>query len=205
MSGQILIISGPSGSGKSTLLSRLMAEFDNLYFSISSTTREPRAGEKNGVDYNFISTDEFKQGIEQGKFLEWANVHKNYYGTSLEPVEKALKDDKIVIFDIDVQGFHLAMKQYKELITSVFITTKDRLELKKRLIKRGSDDEQTIENRLFNAATEIAHISEYDYLIINDDLDSSYEKLKAIFISMRSKTQSFIINDVIESWSECSI
>lgn len=203
MSGQILIISGPSGSGKSTLLSRLMAEFENLYFSISSTTREPRAGEKNGVDYNFISTDEFKQGIEQGKFLEWANVHKNYYGTSLEPVEKALKDDKIVIFDIDVQGFHLAMKQYKELITSVFITTKDRLELKKRLIKRGSDDEQTIENRLFNAATEIAHIGEYDYLIINDDLDSSYEKLKAIFISMRSKTQSFIINDVIESWSEC--
>ena len=203
MSGQILIISGPSGSGKSTLLSRLMAEFDNLYFSISSTTREPRAGEKNGVDYNFISTDEFKQGIEQGTFLEWANVHKNYYGTSLEPVEKALKDDKIVIFDIDVQGFHLAMKQYKELITSVFITTKDRLELKKRLIKRGSDDEQTIENRLFNAATEIAHIGEYDYLIINDDLDSSYEKLKAIFISMRSKTQSFIINDVIESWSEC--
>ncbi|WP_086239174.1 guanylate kinase [Campylobacter devanensis] len=203
MSGQILIISGPSGSGKSTLLSRLMAEFDNLYFSISSTTREPRAGEKNGVDYNFISTDDFKQGIEQGKFLEWANVHKNYYGTSLEPVEKALKDDKIVIFDIDVQGFHLAMKQYKELITSVFITTKDRLELKKRLIKRGSDDEQTIENRLFNAATEIAHIGEYDYLIINDDLDSSYEKLKAIFISMRSKTQSFIINDVIESWSEC--
>lgn len=205
MSGQILIISGPSGSGKSTLLSRLMAEFDNLYFSISSTTREPRAGEKNGVDYNFISTDEFKQGIEQGKFLEWANVHKNYYGTSLEPVEKALKDDKIVIFDIDVQGFHLAMKQYKELITSVFITTKDRLELKKRLIKRGSDDEQTIENRLFNAATEIAHIGEYDYLIINDDLDSSYEKLKAIFISMRSKTQSFIINDVIENWSECQI
>jgi guanylate kinase len=205
MSGQILIISGPSGSGKSTLLSRLMAEFDNLYFSISSTTREPRAGEKNGVDYNFISTDEFKQGIEQGKFLEWANVHKNYYGTSLEPVEKALKDGKIVIFDIDVQGFHLAMKQYKELITSVFITTKDRHELKKRLIKRGSDDEQTIENRLFNAATEIAHIGEYDYLIINDDLDGSYEKLKAIFISMRSKTQSFILNDVIESWSECSI
>jgi guanylate kinase len=205
MSGQILIISGPSGSGKSTLLSRLMAEFDNLYFSISSTTREPRAGEKNGVDYNFISTDEFKQGIEQGKFLEWANVHKNYYGTSLEPVEKALKDGKIVIFDIDVQGFHLAMKQYKELITSVFITTKDRHELKKRLIKRGSVDEQTIENRLFNAATEIAHIGEYDYLIINDDLDSSYEKLKAIFISMRSKTQSFILNDVIESWSECSI
>ena len=92
MSGQILLISGPSGSGKSTLLSRLMAEFDNIYFSISSTTREPRAGERDGIDYHFITTDEFKQGINQGKFLEWANVHKNYYGTSLEPVEKALKD-----------------------------------------------------------------------------------------------------------------
>ncbi|MBE6429641.1 MULTISPECIES: guanylate kinase [Campylobacter] len=203
MSGQILIISGPSGSGKSTLLSRLISEFDNIYFSISSTTREPRDGEQNGVNYHFIDVDEFQKGIDEGKFLEWANVHKNYYGTSLEPVEKALKDGKIVIFDIDVQGYHLAMKKYSHIITSVFVTTKDRHELKKRLTKRGSDDAQTIENRLFNAATEIAYISEYDYLIINDDLDSSYERLKSIFISLSSKTQSFNLNDVIESWSEC--
>ncbi|MEE3705024.1 guanylate kinase [Campylobacter sp. CX2-8023-23] len=203
MKGQILIISGPSGSGKSTLLSRLMSEFDNIYFSISSTTRMPRDGEQDGVDYNFISVDEFKKGIDEGKFLEWANVHKNYYGTSLEPVEKALKDGKIVIFDIDVQGFYLAMKEYNDIITSVFITTKDRHELKRRLIKRGSDDAQTIENRLFNAATEIAHIGEYDYLIINENIDKSYDCLKSIFVSMGSKSQSFDINEVIESWNEC--
>lgn len=203
MKGQILIISGPSGSGKSTLLSRLMSEFDNIYFSISSTTRTPRDGEQDGVDYNFINVDEFKKGIDEGKFLEWANVHKNYYGTSLEPVEKALKDGKIVIFDIDVQGFYLVMKKYSSIITSVFITTKDRYELKRRLINRGSDDAQTIENRLFNAATEIAHIGEYDYLIINENIDKSYDCLKSIFISMGSKSQSFDINQVIESWSEC--
>ena len=89
MSGQILIISGPSGSGKSTLLSRLISEFDNIYFSISSTTREPRDGEQNGVNYHFINVDEFQKGIDEGKFLEWANVHKNYYGTSLEREKKA--------------------------------------------------------------------------------------------------------------------
>ena len=92
MSGQILILSGPSGSGKSTLLSKLMKEFDGIYFSISSTTRSIREGEIAGVSYHYISEDEFKRGIDEGKFLEWAQVHKNYYGTSLEPVEAALKD-----------------------------------------------------------------------------------------------------------------
>ena len=114
----------------------------------------------------------------------------------------AFDDVYFAIFDIDIQGYYLAMKEYNDIITSVFITTKDRHELKRRLIKRGSDDAQTIENRLFNAATEIAHIGEYDYLIINDDIDNAYERLKSIFISMSSKSQSFNINEVIESWNE---
>lgn len=146
MSGQILILSGPSGSGKSTLLSKLMKEFDGIYFSISSTTRSIREGEIAGVSYHYISEDEFKRGIDEGKFLEWAQVHKNYYGTSLEPVEAALKAGKIVIFDIDVQGFHLAQKKYGEIITSVFVTTKNRDELKKRLKLRGTDSDEVIEN-----------------------------------------------------------
>ncbi|QQF52194.1 guanylate kinase [Campylobacter fetus] len=203
MSGQILIISGPSGSGKSTLLSKLMRDFDNIYFSISSTTRSIRDGEKDGVNYHYISEDEFKIGIETAKFLEWAYVHKNYYGTSLEPVEKALKDGKIVIFDIDVQGFHLAMKKYREIITSVFVTTKDRNELKRRLEIRDADLKDVIENRLFNAATEMGHINEYDYLIINDDLDRSYSSLKSIFETMRVKTKNYDINAVIDSWNVC--
>ncbi|HDX6330182.1 guanylate kinase [Campylobacter fetus] len=203
MSGQILIISGPSGSGKSTLLSKLMRDFDNIYFSISSTTRSIRDGEKDGVNYHYISEDEFKTGIETAKFLEWAYVHKNYYGTSLEPVEKALKDGKIVIFDIDVQGFHLAMKKYREIITSVFVTTKDRNELKRRLEIRDADLKDAIENRLFNAATEMGHINEYDYLIINDDLDRSYSSLKSIFETMSVKTKNYDINAVINSWNVC--
>ncbi|CAM2747413.1 guanylate kinase [Campylobacter hyointestinalis] len=200
MSGQILILSGPSGSGKSTLLSKLMKEFDGIYFSISSTTRSIREGEIAGVSYHYISEDEFKRGIDEGKFLEWAQVHKNYYGTSLEPVEAALKAGKIVIFDIDVQGFHLAQKKYGEIITSVFVTTKNRDELKKRLKLRGTDSDEVIENRLFNAATEMAHISEYDYLIINENLEKSYLDLRAIFSSLLVKVENYAVNQVIDDW-----
>ena len=120
MRGQILLLSGPSGSGKSTVLSRLFAEFSNVYFSISSTTRSPRAGEKDGVNYHFISLAEFEKDIKDGLFLEWARVHGNYYGTSLKPVLEALNNDKIVVFDIDVQGYFLAQKKYAKQITSVF-------------------------------------------------------------------------------------
>lgn len=200
MSGQILILSGPSGSGKSTLLSKLMKEFDGIYFSISSTTRSIREGEIAGVSYHYISEDEFKRGIDEGKFLEWAQVHKNYYGTSLEPVEAALKAGKIVIFDIDVQGFHLAQKKYGEIITSVFVTTKNRDELKKRLKLRGTDSDEVIENRLFNAATEMAYISEYDYLIINENLEKSYLDLRAIFSSLLVKVENYAVNQVIDDW-----
>lgn len=121
MSGQILILSGPSGSGKSTLLSRALKEIDGLVFSISSTTRAPRDGEIDGVHYHFVSEDEFKKGIEAGEFLEWANVHKNFYGTSLIQVKKALGEGKIVVFDIDVQGFKLAKEKLAKIITSVLL------------------------------------------------------------------------------------
>ncbi|ANE36378.1 deoxyguanylate kinase / guanylate kinase [Campylobacter iguaniorum] len=203
MSGQILLLSGPSGSGKSTLLSKLMSEFDNIYFSISSTTRAIRDGEKEGVNYYYISEEEFKNDIKEGKFLEWACVHKNYYGTSLKPVQAALEEGKIVIFDIDVQGFHLAKKIYNDIITSVFVTTKDRNELKKRLKSRGTDSDDVIENRLFNAATEMGHIDEYDYIIINEDLQKSYESLKAIFQSIGVRSDNYDINAVVENWNVC--
>ena len=108
MKGQILIVSGPSGSGKSTLLSRLLKEEKDLYFSISTTTRAPRQGEAHGVNYYFTDEKEFKKGIDEGEFLEWACVHNNYYGTSLKPVLRALDAGKIAIFDIDVQGFNIA-------------------------------------------------------------------------------------------------
>lgn len=203
MAGQILVISGPSGSGKSTLLDRLLKEEeDGIYFSISSTTRDIREGEEEGVNYYYISQDEFKEGIQKGEFLEWAKVHKNYYGTSLKPVKEALEKDKIVIFDIDVQGFKIVMSKFKEVTTSVFITTKDQKELKKRLQNRGTDSDNIIEQRIFNAVGEMEHILEYDYFFINDNLDQSYQNLRSILNCMRIKSSNINLRESINSWLE---
>lgn len=201
MKGQILIISGPSGSGKSTLLGRLLKEENDLYFSISSTTRAPRQGETEGVNYYFINKDEFKKGIDTDEFLEWAFVHGNYYGTSLKPVLKALKEGKIAIFDIDVQGFNIAKSKFAENITSVFITTASKNELKSRLQNRGTDSAQTIEKRLINAVGEMEHILEYDYFLINDDLQNCYENLRGILRSMRLKTSNLDAKEIINKWN----
>jgi len=201
LKGQILIISGPSGSGKSTLLSRLLKEENDLYFSISSTTRAPRQGETDGVNYYFISEDEFKKGIDADEFLEWACVHGNYYGTSLKPVLKALEEGKIAIFDIDVQGFNIAKSKFAENITSVFITTASKNELKSRLQNRGTDSAETIEKRLINAVGEMEHILEYDYFLINDDLQNCYENLRGILRSMRLKTSNLDAKEIINKWN----
>jgi len=201
LKGQILIISGPSGSGKSTLLSRLLKEENDLYFSISSTTRAPRQGETEGVNYYFINKDEFKKGIDADEFLEWAFVHGNYYGTSLKPVLKALEEGKIAIFDIDVQGFNIAKSKFAQNITSVFITTASKNELKSRLQNRGTDSAQTIEKRLINAVGEMEHILEYDYFLINDDLQNCYENLRGILRSMRLKTSNLDAKEIINKWN----
>ena len=201
MKGQILIVSGPSGSGKSTLLSRLLKEENDLYFSISSTTRAPRRGETDGVNYYFTSEDEFKKGIDADEFLEWACVHGNYYGTSLKPVLKALEEGKIAIFDIDVQGFNIAKSKFAKNITSVFITTASKNELKSRLQNRGTDSAQTIEKRLINAVGEMEHILEYDYFLVNDDLQNCYENLRGILRSMRLKTSNLDAKEIINKWN----
>ena len=202
MKGRILLVSGPSGSGKSTLLNRLLKEEKNLYFSISSTTRKIREGEKDGVNYHYISEDEFKKGIEEDSFLEWAHVHNNYYGTSLKPVLKALDEGKIAIFDIDVQGFHIARKKIGEIITSVFVTTPSKSELKRRLEGRGTDSAETICNRLSNAIREMEHISEYDYVLINDDIEESYRNLQAILRVIRLKNDNAALSEAIVNWRE---
>jgi guanylate kinase len=175
--GKILVLSGPSGSGKSSLLKEIFKKFNNLYFSISTTTRKIRDGEKDGLDYFFIKKDEFQKDIKSNNFLEWAEVHSNYYGTSLKPIKKALNDGKLVIFDIDVQGNENVVKQFKDITTSVFITTPSKNELEKRLINRGTDDKNTISKRLSNAINEIEYISKYEYLIVNNNFEVALKQL----------------------------
>lgn len=201
MNDKIILISGPSGSGKSTLINKLMSEFENIYFSISSTTRAIRNGEKNGINYHFISIDDFKQGIEKNEFLEWALVHGSYYGTSLKPVLNALNEGKIVIFDIDVQGFDIAKQKFNDKIISIFVTTKNENELKTRLLKRGTNSKDDIDFRLKNAKDEMKRIKDYDYLIINDDLETAYNTLKSIFKSIQNKIKFINLENFIKNWS----
>lgn len=202
MRGKILLISGPSGSGKSTLIKRLIVEFgDELYFSISSTTREMREGETDGVNYHFISESEFRAGIDRGEFLEWANVHGKFYGTSLKAVMSELERGKTVLFDIDVQGYEIVRgKVPRSELASVFITTPSLSELRVRLQARGSNADTDIALRLQNAQEEMKRLGEYDYLIINDRLEQAYENFRSIYKAIRLETAGRDINKLIEIW-----
>ncbi len=202
MRGKILLISGPSGSGKSTLIKRLIAEFgDELYFSISSTTREMREGETDGVNYHFISESEFRAGIDRGDFLEWANVHGKFYGTSLKAVTSELERGKTVLFDIDVQGYEIVRgKVPRSELASVFITTPSLSELRVRLQARGSNADTDIALRLQNAQEEMKRLGEYDYLIINDRLEQAYVNFRSIYTAIRLETARRDINKLIEIW-----
>ena len=180
-SAPIIVISGPSGCGKSSILKYVFENIEDYYFSISTTTRAPRTGETNGIEYWFTSQEEFKKDIEENQFLEYATVHGNYYGTSLKPVMEALNNGKIVIFDIDVQGFEIIKSKIGHLVTSIFLTTPTQNELKSRLQNRKTDSQEVIEKRLQNAKNEINFIDKYDFLVINDELaKASYEVLNIV-------------------------
>src|SRR5574344_46674 len=198
--GAILILSGPSGCGKSTLLKEIYKNIDNYYFSISTTTRAPRTGEKDGVDYYFVSKESFEKDIEDGNFLEWAKVHDNYFGTSLKPIVVALNEGKLVIFDIDVQGHKIVRKKLNSQVTSVFITTPSLTILKDRLYSRNSDSKDIIEKRLINAKEEINSFLDYDYLIVNDDLEKATKEILAIANTARIKAKLFDKEALLNSW-----
>lgn len=180
MRGSILVLSGPSGAGKSTLIKEMVKDIGPYYFSISTTTRSPREGEVDGVDYFFVDKETFQQDISDELFLEYAEVHGNYYGTSLRPVEEAISKGELVIFDIDVQGHASIKTRQADITTSVFITPPSFNALKERLINRGTDSQETIDKRLAMAEEELAHISEFDYVIVNDDLDKAITEIKAV-------------------------
>lgn len=200
MRGSILVLSGPSGSGKSTLIKEMVKDIGPYYFSISTTTRAPREGEKEGVDYYFVDKEHFKNDICEELFLEYATVHDNYYGTSLRPVEEALNEGKLVIFDIDVQGHESIKKRLGEIATSVFITTPTYAELEKRLLARQTDSQETIQKRLKMAKEEIKRIDEFDYILINDDLDQAVKEIKAVAQTAKLKKGASSINALKTFW-----
>ena len=201
MKGNLLIISGPSGSGKSSLMKKLLREIPDAYFSISSTTRGIRDGEQDGVNYHFISKEEFQKDIDAGFFLEWAKVHDNFYGTSLKPILKELHEGKLVICDIDVQGHKIAREKLGNFITSVFITTPDQRSLKDRLDKRGTDSAEVIHKRLLNAISEMTRMREYDFLLINDNFEKTLTQLLCIARASRTKMTLIDTGDFLNNWA----
>ena len=200
MQGAILVLSGPSGAGKSTIINHANKSIGEYYFSISTTTREPRKGEKDGVDYYFVSHENFEEGIKTGDFLEYATVHGNYYGTSLKAVNEALLEGKLVIFDIDIQGHRLVRAKMGDYVTSAFITPPTLLKLEERLYARATDDKSIIERRIENAKEEIKALHEFDFVIINDKVEMAAAKFATIANAARLKQNSEAIEKFIKIW-----
>lgn len=182
MNGKLIIFSAPSGSGKSTIINYLLQQDLNLYFSISATSRPPRGDEKHGVEYFFLSPEEFRRRIANNEFLEYEEVYKDrYYGTLKAQVENQLETGQNVVFDVDVVGGCNIKKFYGDRALSVFIQPPCVEELRRRLIDRGTDDPEVIEHRIAKAAYELNFACKFDKVIINDDLESAKaEALKVI-------------------------
>lgn len=185
--GLLFILSSPSGAGKTTITRALLEQNKDLNVSVSVTTRQPRPGEIDGQHYHFISQEEFQRMADHGELLEHAKVFRNHYGTPLKPVEEALSASQDIIFDIDWQGTQqLKQKMTHDLVT-IFILPPSREELERRLRARQQDDEDVIRDRMKKASDEISHYSEYDYVIVNTDLDQSIRRAQAILDAERSK------------------
>lgn len=185
--GLMFILSSPSGAGKTTLAERLLEKDRDLVLSISATTRQRRPGEVHGQDYFFVDEREFFRMRDAGEFLEWANVFGNYYGTPRAMVEETLRQGKDVLFDIDWQGAQQLDEVAGEDVVKVFILPPSREELERRLRRRNQDPEEVVQTRMAKADAEMSHWAEYDYVIINYNLDESEELLRAILFAERLK------------------
>jgi len=194
------VLSGPSGAGKSTIINAASDEIGEYYFSISTTTRAPRVGEVDGKDYFFVTKEAFEEDIKAGNFLEYAQVHGNYYGTSLKPVREALEAGKLVIFDIDVQGHRLVRAKMNDITTSAFITPPTLKELEKRLRQRCTDTDEVITRRIENAKEEIRAVGEYDFTIINDTIAEAAKEFVIVAKAARLKQSREDEEAFIRQW-----
>ena len=186
--GRLFVISAPSGAGKTTLLKRVMTQIPGVEFSVSNTTREPRVGEEDGVDYHFISSGAFLNMVQRGHFLEHAEVHGNHYGTSRESVLEQLRKGLDVVLDIDVQGASIVRRSGGLAGVHIFIAPPCLAELERRLRGRETESEEHICIRLNNAVTEMKAACKYDYLIVNDQLDETVDLLIAIIWAERARS-----------------
>lgn len=170
--GKLIIVSAPSGSGKSTIIGKIMEKYDNLHFSISATSRPPRGNEQNGVEYFFLTPEEFKKKIENNEFIEYEEVYPDkFYGTLKSQVENQLTRGENVVFDVDVKGGINIKKQFGKRALSIYVMPPSIEELRRRLIKRGTDSPEMIEQRVAKAEQELTYANQFDKIIVNDILD----------------------------------
>ena len=185
--GSMLMVVAPSGAGKSSLVNALLQKDPDIGLSVSFTTRAPRPGEVNGREYNFLTESEFVKRKEAGDFLEWANVHGSYYGTSKSWIESQMQNGKDVILEIDWQGARQVQKIIPEAIW-IFILPPSIQTLEDRLRKRAQDDEATIQKRVAAAKDELAHVAEANYLVVNDDFEQALSELNQVVLASRLRT-----------------
>lgn len=185
--GLMFVLSSPSGAGKTTIARKLLETDPNLEMSVSLTTRRRRPGEVHGQDYFFVQEPEFNDAIAQHKFLEWAKVFDHYYGTPRQSVEDSISQGKDVLFDIDWQGTQQLGQQARGDLVSVFILPPSWGELERRLKERAQDSHEVVQKRMAKASEEMSHWAEYDYVIVNDDLDKALSKVRAILAAERLK------------------
>lgn len=196
-SGDLFVISAPSGAGKSTICHRLMEETPDVAFSVSHTTRAPRRGEVDGVDYHFVSHETFMSMVDKGDFIEWAEVHGNCYGTSRESVMAMMARGLDVLLDIDVQGAMQVKKIFQNAVL-IFILPPSLKVLEQRLRDRGTDSEETIRLRLENASKELEYIDRYEFLIINDQLIKATGDLQSIILARRCRRERVLARVSLE-------
>jgi len=180
--GFLIIITAPSGAGKTTIYKRILKEMPWIRYSVSFTTRKPRPGEKDGVDYHFVDRKKFMEMVNRGEFVEWAEVHGEYYGTEKSQIDRILKNGDVCILDVDVKGALNLMNLYDNFV-SIFIEPPSFAELERRLRKRGTEDSDRIRTRLERAKKELESKKFFDYIVINDTLDRAVDEIKGIIES----------------------
>ena len=197
--GLLILVSGASGTGKGTVCKKLLSEMPEMYYSISATTRQPREGETDGVEYFFISVEDFKQKISEGKFLEYAEVYGNFYGTPLYKIEEHLNNGENVLLEIDTQGALKVMEKIPDGVY-IFLLPPSLEELYSRIKNRGTEDEETLKRRFNSAKAEIEVGKKYQYAVINDLVDSAVEKIKSIILaeSLKVSQQGEVFEKFLE-------